>query len=1147
MTLRAAQGVTAALVFAATFQAATPHPQERRSDLDSGAHRVEAPRPRSTTGIHADEPPAGLTRDDWSQIRRAVQESGYHAIRVVNPGEAPALQAANPRQAYRTTFRREGIEIAPQSPADTSWRLGLSVTGYGFDGAVQAVEPAEPQALKDRVEYRRGLMTEWYVNGPGGLEQGFELEQPQPVNRGHLVVTMTVQGDLDVSALGDGASFGRGLGRTVVRYAGLKALDADGCPLLSRLEARQREVRLIVEAQAARFPVTVDPIFLHEAQLFGHGEPVGQANEALGASVSISGDTVVVGAPHEDTPAGSYVGAAYVFVRSGTTWTTQQKLVASDAAGGDVFGSSVSISGDTAVVGAPGDDTPLGGNAGSAYVFVRSGTTWTQQQKLLPSAGRFEALFGGSVSISGDTVLVGAYSDDSPPGTNAGSAYVFTRSGTTWTEQQRLLASDGGPGDQFGYAVSISGDTAVVGAVSDDTPGGTNAGSAYVFVRSGAMWTEQQKLLASDGAADDGFGAAVSVSADTVIVGAPWDDTPAGASAGSAYVFVRSGTTWTEQQKILASDGTANVGFGTAVSVSFDTVIVGAPFDSTPAGAYAGSAYVFVRSGTTWTEQQKILASDGAMFDEFGIAVAVSGDTAIVGAPFADAVLGQDAGSAYVFVRSGTTWTEQWHLMGGSDQSGFGTVSILGDTLAVGAALDGPRGAAYVFVRSGATWTEQQKVRASDGAAGDRFGSAVSISGDTLLVSAPDDDMPGAAYAGSAYVFVRSGTVWTEQQKLVPTDSQPTARFGNSVSLSGDTAVIGAAADDNGHGSDAGATYVFVRSGTTWSQQQKILAPDGISQDYFGTSVSVVSDTALIGSPLSDTPGGQDTGAAYVFVRSGTTWSQQQKLVPPDAFMNDRLGYSVALSADTAVLGAPAGDNVNGFDAGAAYVFVRSGTTWTQQQKLLASDGAGSDGFGLVALSGDTAVVGAGGDDTPGPNAGSAYVFMRSGTIWTQQQKLVAPDGAPYDYFGGSTSASGDTVVVGAGGDDTPAGLNAGSVHVFREAQADLGVTKTDGQTTAVPGQPVTYTITVSNAGPTAAAGAAVIDTIPAALVGATWTCSASPGSTCTASGSGNINDMVTLAAGGTATYMLTGTVAAGATGVLTNTRRGTRSQCSQQ
>jgi len=374
-------------------------------------------------------------------------------------------------------------------------------------------------------------------------------------------------------------------------------------------------------------------------------------------------------------------------------WARQQKLTASDGAVGDYFGYSVSVSGDYAVVGARDDDN--GSGSGSAYVFVRSGATWTQQQKLAATDGAASDYFGWSVSIAGDYAIVGAYGNDDK-GSNSGSAYVFVRSGMTWTQQQKFMASDGAAGDHFGFFVSISGDYAVVGA-----PGaGSNQGSVYVFVRSEMTWTQQQKLTATDGAASDYFGWSVSVSGDYAVVGARDDDN--GSGSGSAYVFVRSGATWTQQQKLTATDGAWDDRFGHSVSISGDYAVVGA-FNDGDKGSYSGSAYVFVRSGVMWTQQQKLTASDGAAIDRFGRIVSISGDYAVIGAYSKNS----ETGSAYMFVRSGVTWTQQIKLTASDGAAGdyFGaSVSVSGDYVIVGAYGDDDKGSisgsAYVFALS---------------------------------------------------------------------------------------------------------------------------------------------------------------------------------------------------------------------------------------------------------------------------------------------------------------------------------------------------------------------------------------------------------------------------------------------------------------
>ena len=396
--------------------------------------------------------------------------------------------------------------------------------------------------------------------------------------------------------------------------------------------------------------------------------------DRFGSSVSIDGDYAIIGAIWDENNEEVVTGSAYVFIRSGTTWTEQAKLLASDGEYDDWFGYSVSISGDYAIVGAHYDDNN-GIDAGSAYVFTRSGTSWTQQAKLSASDGAADEWFGYSVSIDGEYVIIGAATDDTANGNQSGSAYVFTRSGTTWTQQAKLLASDGAQNDYFGYSVSISGDSAIVGALYDDT------GSAYVFTRSGTTWTEQSKLLALDGASGDLFGWSVSIDNDYAIIGAP-NDNESALMGGSAYVFTRSGTIWMQQSKLLASDGEFADQFGQSVSIDADYAIIGAPYDDN-IGSNSGSAYVFTRSGTAWTQEVKLLASDGAADDNFGGSVSIDGYYAIVGASWDDNV-DYNAGSAYVFKKispdldcSGTlSWTD---VKPGDTVTGSITVENIGD------------------------------------------------------------------------------------------------------------------------------------------------------------------------------------------------------------------------------------------------------------------------------------------------------------------------------------------------------------------------------------------------------------------------------------------------------------------------------------
>jgi hypothetical protein len=317
------------------------------------------------------------------------------------------------------------------------------------------------------------------------------------------------------------------------------------------------------------------------------------ADDNFGFAVDIDGDTLVVGAPGDDD-GGTDVGAVYVLTRDGSgTWSVEDKLVPTGAAVADAFGHSVAIAGDDVVVGVPFDDTN-GFAAGAAYVFSRSGTTWTQETKLLPAEVEEGDIFGESVAVHEDGgIVVGATGDDDEAN-NAGAAYVFTRNPTTlaWEQQAKLTASDADIGDNFGQSVSIDGDTLVVGA-DGDSENGLFTGAAYVFTRSGTTWTEDQKLLASDGTAGDVFGRSVAVDGDTIVVGAENTNPSSTPFLGAVYVFTRDGGgTWSELGTLFPDPAGSTVGLGNAVDVDGSSVVAGAR-DSDGAGFATGTAFIF--------------------------------------------------------------------------------------------------------------------------------------------------------------------------------------------------------------------------------------------------------------------------------------------------------------------------------------------------------------------------------------------------------------------------------------------------------------------------------------------------------------------------------------------------------------------------
>ncbi len=392
--------------------------------------------------------------------------------------------------------------------------------------------------------------------------------------------------------------------------------------------------------------------------------------------------------------------------------------------------------------------------------------------------------------------------------------------------------------------------------------------------------------------------------------------------------------------------------------------------------------------------ESKLAADDGHSDDNFGSSVAMSsGTTAIIGANRGEDPNGEQAGSAYVFQGR----------------------------------------------------TQEDKLTAADGDGQDNFGSSVAVSrdGTTAFIGANKDENANGDRAGSVYVFQFSGLFWNQQAKLAADDGDSGDLFGGSVAVSSDgtTALIGANKDDDPNGTDAGSVYVFQVSDGSWTQQAKLAAADGDSQDKFGSSMTVSGDgtAALIGAYGEEDPNGTDGGSVYVFQASDGSWTQQAKLAAADGDSQDKFGSSVAMSngGTTAIIGAYGDEDPNGEQAGSAYVFQGSGGSWTQQAKLAAADGDGQDNFGSsVAMSsdGNTAIIGANrGEDPNGEQAGSAYVFQASDGSWTQQSKLAGDDSERPDNFGSSVAVSwdGTTAIIGADKDNSSNGTNTGSAYVF--------------------------------------------------------------------------------------------------------------------
>ena len=796
-------------------------------------------------------------------------------------------------------------------------------------------------------------------------------------------------------------------------------------------------IGLIMQSSADRVQLNTSAAVLHDN---------------LGESVGISGDYAMVGVPNDDTDFGRDTGSLQVFLRTETGWVQHQKLFASDAADGDRFGTTLAMSGDYIIVGVPRKDG-VGRNSGAAYIFRRQGTEWVEQAKLLSSDETRGDYFGVSVAIDGDTALVGAHRTNEPLA-DSGAVYVFERTGENWNQTDRLTAPDADSFAYFGFSVGLAADTAIIGAIRDDEAG-NDSGAAYIFVRNQFGWAPQAKLIGNNTEAEDNFGYAVDVDGDFAIVSSPKNK-----GGGSAYIYKREGIEWKQKRnririRMIPIDPDGATGFGVSVDIKGETAVIGATGGNVGKDV-VGAAYIFTQNEPPfWNQHTKLVAGDRSGGDQLGFAVAIGENEVIAGAPRHNAG-GLSSGAAYIFEqREGASWVENAKLSDGetASEDQFGVSVAISSNFAIsGAQQDDDiapnAGAAYIFERAGTLWLQRAKLTTDDAKAGDLFGNAVAMDGQTVLVGAPGVDDAGPE-AGAVYVFVQVGDEWIQQARLIGADIGIFDRFGSAVAVHENTAIVGTHGKDE-VGADSGAAYVFVRNGAAWTQQAKLTHRDAVPGDLFGFTVSVYGDNVLIGAHRSDAAG-PDSGAAYLFTRNGGTWTQDIRFIPNDIGIGDEFGYAVNLTKGAAIIGAPKEDR-SFDDLGAAYVFVETRDSWVQQAKLGASDGETGDEFGsAVAIHEDTAIVGAWKDNHPladpdGDSAaqldkGSAYSFLRDGLSWVEKRRIEASGTTRSDLFGASVAIKGAFAIVGASGSDN-AGDNAGSAFIYNPI--DLGFRTAD-------------------------------------------------------------------------------------------------------
>ena len=771
----------------------------------------------------------------------------------------------------------------------------------------------------------------------------------------------------------------------------------------------------------------------------------------FGQSVAMDGNVAIIGEWGYD----SKKGRAYVYEYNPTSHLFEQKAIlkASDGKADDHFGESVAISGDTVIIGAEGKYLSQT-DPGKAYIYVKPSGGWAgilqEDVKLQASDGRAGDEFGKRVAISGDTVVIGAANNDNNGHENAGAAYIYEKSDLGWSytshEKAKLTASDANDNFYFASSVAISGDTVVIGALLDDEVA-DDAGAAYIYEKPQSGWEDSNqtaKLTASDANVNENLGRSVAISGDTVVVGASGDN-EAVDNSGAAYIYEKPQNGWKDSNqtaKLKASDAQTYHYFGWSIAIDADTVVIGAQNDDNRNNS-SGAIYVYKKPQSGWAgtlhEKTKLKSFDADRFDYFGSGIAISGDTVVVGAS-GDNETVDNSGAAYFFTHA----LVQNTVENKKDILKIEAVDANDDDFTF--SLDGGADEAFFKIDANSGLLSFKTVKdfenPQDADRDNIYEANIRLTdefGETNFYHA-FIKVSDVAYEGKSL----KASQLKMMSKLKSSSPKESAWFGNSVSVDGDTAVIG----EVGRNSGTGRAYVYEYNATShlFEQVAILRASDGEAGDKFGISVSISGDTIVVGAFLDDDTN-TDSGAAYIYEKPLNGWEntaqENAKLKAHDADQDDEFGTSVSISGDTIVVGAPEDDETNS-RSGAAYIYEKPLNGWVntaqENAKLKAHDTHTYDAFGYsVAISGNTVVVGADRDDDINTNSGAAYIYEKPLNGWTntaqENAKLKAHDAGENDHFGKSIAISGDTVIVGASWDDNT-NNNDGSAYIYEKPQS---------------------------------------------------------------------------------------------------------------
>jgi hypothetical protein len=774
----------------------------------------------------------------------------------------------------------------------------------------------------------------------------------------------------------------------------------------------------------------------------------GAVGDQFGGALARDGATLVVAArqlvlPSAEAAEGVQSGAVFVYEDIAGSLQPVQRLLPPLPGEGDLFGESVALSGDLLLVGAGGVDAGGIEDRGSAHVFRRAGATFVHEAELAPPVPAAGQRFGTTVRVvDATTIAVGMPRGAVGAAAEAGQVVVFRRVAATWSAVATLQSPDAAAGDGFGAAIAAHGDRLLVGVPGGDAPGAPNAGRVEVFDTAGAFpWLG--RLEEAQAAADARFGASLRLDADLALVGAPGN---LAATRGFVRAYVRSGGTFGVAERIAASDALSGDGFGFALDRVGDTLLVGAP------GRFqgAGGGYVFSRVGGSLVqrallEDRSTPEGDGLT----GVAVALFGTRALLGADLAVVLPNRAQGLVRVWTGADATWTAAPRIDRGDGVAGefFGTaLSVDGNRVAVGAYLDDTAfggddaGTVTLFTRGDAGWTRSVRLDAFDGAPEDWFGRSVALAGDWLLVGAPRDITSGVADTGSAYLFRRVAAGWTFSRKLVPSDAVSDDGFGLALAFDGRRLVVSAPGRDDGEVDRGGAYAWTLLDDGTLRFDGKLVPASVPAGGLAGIALALQGDLLAMGAPQATVQGRAGRGMVARFRWNGSAWAEIEPVIAADGATGDLFGNAVALSPDGTRLavGAPGVriDAMNG-GAGAAYVF-RLDAPVVQEARLLPAERQAGAGFGVaVALDDARLAVGASGEDIDGAaNRGRVHLWRRDAGAWAAAGTLEPADAIAQSFYGRSLSRDVGLLAVGGPLRATAVNPAAGSAWMHPDADA---------------------------------------------------------------------------------------------------------------